>query len=193
MKSAPGPASLTSGQLSAAANCAAGAGWHGGAAAPAAASLSTFNKTSGFDFVAGEGGDVVTLVQTVRGCDFRGALKWLADFAGVALGTPSRGDNRVDTDWAADLKWATWWARSAEMLAEWALEELPSCHADRAPLTTLLRTIRMGEAVLVDRYRAWRRQNPELTAALARAGQRSDARKQRLLSKWIANYAETTA
>jgi hypothetical protein len=145
------------------------------------------------DFVTGDGGDIFTLVQTVRGCDFREALEWLADFAGIDLGTPSRGDNRADTDWATDLRRATWWARSAAALAEWALEKLPSSHPERRGLTLLLQVIRMADAVLVSTYRESRRQHPELTQALVRAGQHSDARKQRLLSRWIANYAETTA
>ncbi len=37
------------------------------------------------DFVTGEGGGVLDLVQKVRDCDRKGALRWLADFAGVPL------------------------------------------------------------------------------------------------------------
>jgi hypothetical protein len=91
----------------------------------------------------------------------------------------------ADPDWRTDLRSATWWRTPAEMLAEQALEELPYWHPERAGLTALLSMIRLGDAALVTEYRAWRARDPELTAAMARAGQHSDARVQRQLAVWI--------
>jgi len=37
------------------------------------------------DFVTDQGGGVLALVQTARGCSKADALRWLADFAGVCM------------------------------------------------------------------------------------------------------------
>lgn len=147
------------------------------------------------DFVAGEGGDVIALVEQVRECDFKAAAAWLAEFAGMDLSAHAvTNGNRVcpDTDWAADLRWATWWARTAEMLAELVLEELPSWSLQRRGPTVLLQTIKLGDAALVGEYREWRRRNPKLAAAMVHAGQRSDARLQRRLALWLRRYGDAT-
>lgn len=145
------------------------------------------------DFVAGEGGDVIALVEQVRECDFKAAAAWLADFTGMDLsGSPRRSDHRPDTDWATDLRSATWWGRTAEMLAEQALEELPSWSSQRRGPTVLLQTLRLGDAVLVNEYREWRRRNPKFAAAMVHAGQRSEARLQRRLALWLRRYGDAT-
>ena len=139
----------------------------------------------------GVGGDVISLVQVARNCDFRAAAEWLASFTGMDLGTPSRRDKLADTDWVADLRRAAWWARTAAATAEQSLEDfVSSSHhmPNRAPLTALLRTIRLGDAALITEYREWRRQNPKLTAALVRAGQNSTARLQRRLARRLAEH-----
>lgn len=43
-----------------------------------------------FDHAAGVGGGVLDLIQSVRGCDRRSALQWLADVHGVSLDQNSR-------------------------------------------------------------------------------------------------------
>jgi hypothetical protein len=48
------------------------------------------------DFVTGEGGGVVSFVQLVRGCDRKEAVRWLADYAGVALQEMTPAERR---DW----------------------------------------------------------------------------------------------
>jgi hypothetical protein len=93
------------------------------------------------DFATGDGGDVIALVQAVRQCGFREALEWLARFAGLSFREDNSNRGEVHTDWATDLRWATWWRICAEILAERALEELPPWHPDRRDLTALLRTI----------------------------------------------------
>jgi hypothetical protein len=143
------------------------------------------------DFVANEGGDVIALVQTARQCGFREAVGWLADLAGIpkAVDIVTSFPREDDSGWAADLVWATWWRMATETFAEYALESLDCAHAERRGLTTLLRTIRLGDAALVAEYRKWRQRDSQLTTAMAKAGQRSDARTQRRLARWIArNY-----
>jgi hypothetical protein len=144
------------------------------------------------DFVTGEGGDVVALVQTIQQCDFKAALRWLADLIGLGIPELSqRRDNRPDFDnGPADLRWATWWKIAAEALAEQALEELGDAHPDRRGLTVLLSTIRIGDLSLVTEYREWRWRFPVLTHAMARAGQNLDACRQRRLMLWIGGYLD---
>jgi hypothetical protein len=143
------------------------------------------------DFVSGEGGDVFKLVETALGCDFRGALEWLAGFIGVALSgkTPNANCGSSDSedagDWRADLEWSAHWARAARIIAEEVLAALPSWSPYRGILTDLLRAINVGEASCVAEYRTWRRRDPAMTTALAHAGKRADARLQRRLALWI--------
>ncbi len=147
-----------------------------------------------YDHAAGEGGDVIALVEAVRGCDFREALAWLSDFTGMSLpDSPHRCGNHADADWATDLKCATWWKIAAEALAEHALATMESWNLQRRGPTVLLQTIRLGEAALVSEYRTWRRRDPALTAAMVHAGQRSDARLQRRLALWVRSHLDETA
>jgi hypothetical protein len=141
------------------------------------------------DFVSGTGGDVVELVRTVQECGFLQAAEWLAAHTGVRVSEWIRRDREAEpTDWATDLKWATWWAMAAEILAEDALESLPFWHRDRYPLTQLLAAIRLGDASMVAEYRKQRQREPQMTAGLARAGRLSDARVQRRLALWLRRY-----
>jgi hypothetical protein len=142
------------------------------------------------DFRDNVGGDALSLVMRVRGCDFRTALEWLAGQVGVSL-SPASGHRAAprDSDWPNDLRWATWWAISVEALAEWALEELPPWHQERRGLTVLVNTIRLGDLSLVTLYREWRQCQPKLTSALCRAGRRSDAHLQRRLALWLRSHA----
>jgi hypothetical protein len=143
-----------------------------------------------YDFRDAVGGDVVTLVETARQCDFREAIQWLADFTGMRI-EPVRRHREADRNWATDLRWATWWAIGAEAFTEWALEELPPWHPERLTLTSLLRNVRLDDAALVTEFREWRRSNPEWTKALCQAGERSNARTQRQLARWLMRIWET--
>jgi hypothetical protein len=143
------------------------------------------------DFVSGTGGDIVALVQTVRQCDFRQAVRWLADFAGMSVpsAVPHRA-GQVDTGWVADFRSATWWKMTAEILAEWALDVLPPTHPERRGLTRLLTTIRLDDAALVAEYRAWREREAVMTAAMVHCGRLHDARVQRELAHWIRRFLD---
>jgi hypothetical protein len=107
------------------------------------------------DFVSGDGGDVIDLVRAVQACGFSEACEWLSRHTGVPFSQGNRAAAiSTDTDWPIDLRWATWWKITAEMLAEWALEVLPPWHSERPGLTELLSTIRIGDAALVNEYRS---------------------------------------
>jgi hypothetical protein len=144
------------------------------------------------DFVSGDGGDAVSLVETVRGCAFRDAVEWLADFAGVRV---THGQHDVaDNDWRSDLRDATWWSMSAVILAEDALAGADLGDPARYDLTAFVARIRLGDAALVAEFRAWRKRHPNLTHAMTRAGNMHDARVQRRLARWIVRaYGETEA
>jgi hypothetical protein len=152
--------------------------------------LAAANKNVWFDHVAGVGGDVVALVQTVRQCGFLDAAEWLAAHTGVKVSTWIRHDAEVNVDWETDLRSATWWKLTAEGLAEWALEILPYYDRERRVLTQLLATIRAGDAALVNEYREWRRRNSRMTAGMCHAGRLHDARVQRKLARWLKGYLD---
>jgi hypothetical protein len=138
------------------------------------------------DFVSGEGGDVIALVETVRQCDFKAAVQWLADHLGVNLSpVPGRRATPRDTDWASDLRSARWWRIAARACAETLLESLPDYGPERRGLMSLINDISLGPASLVSEFRHWRQENPRLTWALVRAGRLSDARLQRRLARWL--------
>jgi hypothetical protein len=146
-------------------------------------------RGSWYDFRDGVGGDIFSLVETVRQCDFSAALDWLAGFLGVSVSAKPAHRDGADTDWASDLRWAGYWRIAAEVLAEQALETLPAAHLERLGLTAMLASIRLGDAALVREYRDWRRRAPELTAAMVHAGRRHDARVQRKLALWLAEVS----
>jgi hypothetical protein len=137
------------------------------------------------DHAAGEGGDVVALVRRVRECGFLEAAAWLAEHTGVRVSAWTRQDRGGDNDWPTDLRFATWWAAAAAVLADEALECLPWWSLERREPTALLKEIRQGGAALVDEYREWRRRFPALTAAMTKAGRRGEARVQRRLAVWL--------
>jgi hypothetical protein len=139
------------------------------------------------DFVSSQGGDSLELVRVVRGCGFREALGWLADFAGVP--SAARCQAAADHAWADDLQLARYFSRAVRILCEWALESLPAAHAERLNLTDLLRRVSMSDAALVTEYRAWRTRNARWTAALVNAGRRSETRIQLRLAGWILRCA----
>jgi hypothetical protein len=124
------------------------------------------DKDTWHDFVANEGGDAIALV---RQCSFLEACEWLADFTGVRVSKWIRKGDAPDTDWPTDLKWATWWRIAVEAMAQDSLERLPYWDRQRRPITDLLSTIRLGDAALVNEYRAWRQRWPALTSAMAKA------------------------
>jgi len=143
-----------------------------------------------FDFRDNVDGDIVELVRTVRQCDFRTAVVWLAGFTGVPLSHEqnNKRDPVAERNWAADLERAGYWGIAAVALAERDLEELSPFDPRRMTPTSLLNAIRLGDASLVVEYRRARESNPRLTAAMVRAGRRADARRQRQLARWCREH-----
>ena len=141
------------------------------------------------DFRDNVGGDVITLVMQVQGCDFRAAVQWLADFTGVALSNgPGGWKPAADPDWPGDLERAIYWALAVEHMIEMALEELEPWSLKRRGLTRLLHDIGLGDATLVAVFRAMRQRDPLMADGLVRAGQLHDARLQRRLTQWLRRY-----
>lgn len=77
------------------------------------------------DFVSGEGGGVLDLVQRIHGCARKEALSWLADYAGVALEQRSQSER---CDWARRMREAR---PEAEALVRWKQETLEALRAQR--------------------------------------------------------------
>jgi hypothetical protein len=82
------------------------------------------SKNVWHDFVSGEAGGVVSLVQRLRGCDKKEAVEWLANFAGVPLREPTDAERR---------QWRS--ARGeAESLVRWKAETLDALRWQRGRL-----------------------------------------------------------
>jgi hypothetical protein len=99
---------------------------------------------------------------------------------------PRRTRREIEED-RADLLAASYWAITAEMLAEWVLEELSEVDPERHRMTKLLQTIRLGEASMVAEYRDWNQRCPEMTQGMVRAGHGHDERMQVNLTRWLRN------
>jgi hypothetical protein len=80
---------------------------------------------------------------------------------------------RVETAYFAD---------TAVVMAEWALEELPTEDPERAVHTSLLAGLRVSAEA---EYRMWLDRDPTWTAALVQAGRERDGRWQVALAEWI--------
>jgi hypothetical protein len=140
------------------------------------------------DFVTGDGGDVVALVETVRGCSFVEAAEWLASFVGVTPIGDTNGHAHVpafDPDRAGDLERADYWLVGATALAESALASMEPWDPARRGLTDFLKAIRLGTESLLEEYRAFRRKRPQVAAGMVYFGRLADARLERILSKRI--------
>jgi hypothetical protein len=139
-----------------------------------------------YDFRDDTGGGVLDLVVAVRGGSRQDALRWLADFAGVAMDdTPLSAEDRQR--WAEerralerDLPDARWWRRTAVALSEELLcalkssffdptaEDRPSSRELQDITRILARLQTMSDAALVTEYRWLRQQNPGLTWGMVR-------------------------
>ena len=138
------------------------------------------------DFVTGEGGGVLDLIQHVRGGRRKDALEWLADLAGIRLDRMSRATRRelaaARTREQREGIRAQWWAIAARMLSEQVLEHLPATNPERAVYTDLLSAIKSQPLA---EYRDWQRRTPELTAAMVAAGAKAEETAQWRLLRWI--------
>ncbi len=142
----------------------------------------SFNDSKNYwhDFVTGEGGGMLALVQRVHGGERADALRWVADFAGVIL--DDRPASRVDRRAFAerrerderDMRAAEFFRIAAESMAEHVLAELPEAVLERFRPTQFLLNLRGAQgAALLAFYRNYRDREPRLTAALVFAGERA--------------------
>lgn len=149
-------------------------------------------KGAWFDHVTGAGGGVLDFVLSVRGGSRADALRWLAEYAGVPLDdhelTPEQRREwaREKREADQDARESRWFSTAATMLAEMALEAMGSCDQERAPMTALLRALRVSP---VTEYLAWRQRCPEWTRALVQVGQRSEERVQIMVARFVQETA----
>ncbi len=129
------------------------------------------NRGLWHDFVAGDGGDVVNLVRDVKQCSFIEAAEWLAHHTGVAVlrGCAARKKPPIGAPTWTAARGGAWRQSVSPRVARRAkLGDMA-----RYELTVLQTRLRLGDAVLVDEYRDWRKRDPQLSDAMTRAGQRS--------------------
>jgi hypothetical protein len=154
--------------------------WRGGDGLSVALDLS---KGKWYDHRDGRGGGVLALVETALGCDRRTALQWLETNCGIDPFRPLSVD-----DWRnywRERKEAVHFGIAAKALAEEILDQLDASDPTRAVQTQMLAIIRADEPVLIEEYRMWRQNYPELTRALVRAGASSRARSERRLAFYL--------
>jgi hypothetical protein len=151
------------------------------------------SKATWFDHARGEGGGVLDLVQAVRGCRRAEALAWLADYLGVQLSQPTSGMRSQWKRQRQDMRAAELWARAATALAEASLEEVDSCDPRRLGMTRIMQITRAGSLALLEEFREWQSADPELTAAMLKAGEASQRRLHRGLAALIAGWGSIDA
>jgi hypothetical protein len=155
-----------------------------------------------FDFVTGEGGGVLDLVQLVRGGTRQEALRWVADLAGLPL-----ADNQLSPtdraewikkrqDLERDLPDARRWQRASVNMTEDLLTTLKAALFDPTlpqPDTfeiydveqMLARLRRLDGAELVTDYRWWVEHYPGMTAASVRAARERERTERRILLEYL--------
>jgi hypothetical protein len=154
------------------------------------------------DFVAGEGGGVLDLVQLVRGGTRQEALRWVADFGGTPLEersfSPAERAEWVKArqDLERDLPDARFWKRASINLTEDLLTTLKAALFDStvAPPGAnqiydieqmLSRLRRIDGAELVTEYRDWRDRYPGMTAAMVRAAKEKERAEEKMLRAFL--------
>ncbi len=132
------------------------------------------------DFVTGEGGGVLDLVQRVQGVNRADALRWVADFAGVTLDDrPATRETRRAIGERREreqreLQEAGFFRFAAVRMAEEILDVLPEAVPERSGPTQLRLALRTAEgAALLAIYRDFRSREPRLTAGLVFSGERA--------------------
>jgi hypothetical protein len=163
------------------------------------------------DFVGGEGGGILDLIQRVTGGSKSDALRWAADFAGVPMNdTPLSTEER--SRWAEDRKAferdlpnAAYWRGTAVALTEETLNELKAMFfdptAEEKPasselqyFTRLLATYeRLEGRSLVDEYRRWVQHSPGLTELMVRRASDREKAERRALIRYLRESERTAA
>ena len=134
------------------------------------------DKNSFYDFAAGAGGGVLSLVMMVQGCDKKTALRWLEENAGLdkASGKAAVPKN----DWRA----ARLWAVAVEIMADTVLESMETEDPARTAITEIRRIARAGGRELMAEYRTWKQKDTRFTAGLVHIGREHRKRIARRLA-----------
>lgn len=162
------------------------------------------------DFVTGEGGGVLDLVQRVRGESRQDALRWVADFAGLALDEKKPSPD-LRAEWAKRrreleqfLPDARYWQRAAVNMAENCLAVLKGRLFDPTPEPedlsepvqlpgdgifeveqTLSRIRALDGAALIEEYRWWFERYPGMTGAMVRAAKARERAERRAVLTYL--------
>jgi len=109
--------------------------------------------------------------------------------------TPRERHEWGQQQWRArqDAKAARWWAISEAALLEQVLEGLAWCDPSRVHYTRLLAVIRTGGAGVLGEYRQCRQSEPEVTAAMVRAGRDAERRWQTATARFLMTEVQTNA
>lgn len=167
-------------------------------------------KGTWFDHRDNVGGGILDLVALILGVSKPDALRWVANLAGIQLEERSlspedrarwaRGRRQIERDLPA----ARWWRRAAIELAEATLVDLKSRLFDpiaEAPDPNEIYAVSQFVAVLrkldgqslVEEFRTWRNRNPQLAAALVKAGGNSEDRLQCRVATWLVEQRSANA
>jgi hypothetical protein len=166
-----------------------------------------------YDHAANEGGGVLDLIERICGCTRQAALRWLAEFNGIALEkrTLSPEEKRAHAEAKGRellaARDARWWALALIALCDQTLDEIGDCDYDRLnmirlralyldspPASQVLpnpatkqesRYFDPPTAALMAEFNAWHERNPELTAAMVHAGRNSDRRIREILDRFV--------
>jgi hypothetical protein len=154
------------------------------------------------DFVTGESGGVLALVERIRGGSRQEALRWVADFAGMPLEEKAFSPAE-QAEWVKkreelerDLPDARLWQRAAINMAEDLLVTLKAALFDPKlpPPGTfeifdveqmLARLRRIDDAELVAEHRWWQEYYPGMTAAMVRAVKARERTEERVLRGFL--------
>ena len=154
------------------------------------------------DFASDEGGGVLDLVVRIRGGSREDALKWCAEFAGVALDIqPIAAADRAD--WAhrqreleRDLPSARYWRQAMVNITEELLVNLKAALFDPMlprpaigeiyHVEGMLTRFRARDgADLVAEYKSWCAADPGYTAMLVRAAKDRERANERALRRYL--------
>jgi hypothetical protein len=165
------------------------------------------------DFVTDEGGGILDLVVRIRGVSREGALRLLAESAGVQVNdtvlTPADRARWAEErrDFERDLPLARLFQRGAILLCEGVLNatksryfdptEIEPAYADCVALRDLTNLLvdleRMGDAAAVREFHWWRDRFPGHSGAIVRATKAREAAEVRALRSFLRQSAPEMA
>jgi hypothetical protein len=136
------------------------------------------------------GGGVLDLIRRVRGGTRADALEWLAELKGVSMDSrPLRDRTSIAATWQHRRE-SDYFVGVARIMSETALESLAPEDPSRAIYTELLAALSTSP---LSEYTAWCEHQPQVAAALVRAGRSRQRRLQTALATFITSEVEGAA